>query len=342
MMSSLASYFCRKEDLSVNIVLYGISPVIFYQLPGDIIIHLPRSRFNRKFRLISTIGRLIYLRRTIIRIDPDSILSFGEFFNSFVLIAVFGLRYPVYVSDRCQPDKPLGKFHDYLRKKLYPKATGVIVQTQIAREIYQKRIANVKLTVIGNPILSICTTKHIVKENIILSVGRLIETKHHDELIKLFKQIEPNGWTLVIVGDDAQKQNNMKRLMLLVKELNLEGRVLLPGTRKDVDEFYLKSRIFVSTSSSEGFPNVIGEAMSAGLPVVAFDCVAGPSEMITDGKDGILIPIFDYGLMKEKLMNLMSDLELRERLGNEAKKTIKRFTPDEIGDKYLSLITSRG
>ena len=121
------------------------------------------------------------------------------------------------------------------------------------------------------------------KENIVLSVGRLIRSKHHDKLIEIFSHVAP-GWKLIIVGDDSQKQNNMILLKDLIPKLNMNEKIILAGNQSDVDSYYLKSKIFAFTSSSEGFPNVVGEAMSAGLAVVAFDCVAGPSELIQSGE----------------------------------------------------------
>jgi len=284
---------------------------------------------------------LFFLRKEIKLIQPYSILSLGEYFNSFVLLALYGLKYTVFVSDRCQPNKSLGKFHDFLRLILYPKAKGVIVQTRTAKEIYQKIIPHAKLTVIGNPICTISPQNEPIRENIILTVGRLIKSKHHDELIRLFAQINIPSWKLIIIGDDALKQQNIMRLRYLVKELKSEDRIFLIGSRNDVDAFYLKSKIFVFTSSSEGFPNVIGEAMSAGLPVVAFNCVAGPSEMIQDGENGFLVPLYKFEKIKERLMLLMQDEKLRNKLGENAKKTIQSYSSEIIGEEFYSLLINR-
>ena len=337
-MSELADFFCQKDEFEVHMVLYGKNPELFYHVPKDLIIHEPITVFNDNLRLFNTFGRLLYLRKKIKSIKPISILSFGEFWNNFVLIALFGLQFPVYVSDRCQPDYSLGKFHDFLRKLLYPRAAGVIVQTRKAKEIYHKMFPNANLTFIGNPIRSIPRNPEIQKENIILSVGMLISCKHFDSLIKLFAEINMSGWKLVIVGDDANKQQNKAKLQALIKELHFEDRIHLTGLRSDIDNFYRKSKIFAFTSGSEGFPNVIGEAMAAGLPVVAFDCVAGPSEMITDGIDGFLVPMFDFKQFKDRLSTLMNDNLLSERLGNEAMKSIERFSVDVIGREYYSNI----
>src|SRR5690606_4069636 len=110
-------------------------------------------------------------------------------------------------------------------------------------------------------------------------------------------------------------------------------KVLLLGKQTDVDHYYRQSKIFAFTSESEGFPNVIGEAMSAGLPVIAFDCVAGPSEMMTNEINGYLIPLFDYELFRKRLETLMKDEELRIRLGEKAREDIKQFEINKVGSE---------
>lgn len=337
-MSELAGYFVSKQNLEIHLVLYGISREVFYEVPDEIMIHKPSFRFDNRLRLWNTIKTLFYLRKTVKRIAPDSILSFGEYWNSFVLISLFGLGYPIYVSDRCKPDKHLGKFHTWLRKMLYPQAKGIIAQTKKAKEIYSSQFNNKNIQVIGNPIRQIKFHNHITKENIVLMVGRLIKTKHQDKLIELFIRLSKPDWKLVIVGYDHLKQNNSEKLKKIISDHNAEGYIILEGKQTVVENYYQKSKIFAFTSSSEGFPNAIGEAMSAGLPVVAFDCVAGPSEMIEDNKTGYLIPLFDYKQFQEKLEILMIDSELRNKFGFNAQESIKKYSVSNIGEDILTFI----
>jgi GalNAc-alpha-(1->4)-GalNAc-alpha-(1->3)-diNAcBac-PP-undecaprenol alpha-1,4-N-acetyl-D-galactosaminyltransferase len=340
-MAELAGHFSKKENTQLHLILYGINRDIFYPLPSNIIIYKPSFVFDDGRRLLSTAKTLNYLRCKIKEIKPDTILSFGEYWNNFVLMATLGLRYPVFVSDRSQPDKSLGKTQDKLRNWLYPFAKGIIAQTAKAKEIYQAMYRHSNVTVIGNPIRQIHTDEEGgAKENIVLMVGRLIKTKHQDKLIEMFVNINKPDWKLIIIGYDHLKQNNLDNLKQLVKDLKAENKVELAGKQSDVEQYYRKSKIFAFTSSSEGFPNVIGEAMSACLPVVAFDCVAGPSEMITNNENGFLIPLFDYSLFQEKLNLLMTDAELREKMGNNAKQSIKRFDAENIGDQFFSFILS--
>lgn len=340
-MSELAGFFCKQEGLEMHLVLYGLKRDVFYPIPENLTVHRPDFAFNNRKRLWSTLKTLGFLRSKIRSLRPDSILSFGEYWNSFVLLALYGLSYPVYVSDRCQPDKSLGKLHDRLRNWLYPKADGVVAQTGQAKVIYAKMYHHPNIAVIGNPIRTIPTRSDLQREPIVLSVGRLIKSKHHDELIRQFVKVRRPGWKLIIVGDDALKQQNKAKLAALIGQLDASDYVELAGRQSDVDSFYLRSSIFAFTSSSEGFPNVIGEAQSAGLPVVAFDCVAGPSDLISDGKNGFLVPLYDYKLFGNRLGGLMDDIELRTDLGNSAQKSIQKFSVSNIGKKFQEVILKR-
>ncbi len=78
--------------------------------------------------------------------------------------------------------------------------------------------------------------------------------------------------------------------------------------------------------------------MAAGLPVIAYDCIAGPSEMMIDGVNGYLIPLFDDVMFKEKLLQLMEDEDLRNTMGQKATETIKIFDVEIIGEKFYQFI----
>ena len=98
--------------------------------------------------------------------------------------------------------------------------------------------------------------------------------------------------------------------------------------------------IFAFTSSSEGFPNVIGEALSSGLPVISYDCAAGPAEMIKDGENGFLTPVFDDILFQKRLQSLIDNEGLRNRMSENARRKIREFSIDKIGAEYYSFIVS--
>ena len=336
--SQLANYFEGRNDVEVHVILYGIKRAIFYSLDPTIIVHTPKFKFNNKNRTISTIKTLYFLREKIKDLQPDAVLSFGEYWNNLVLLATFRMKVPVYIADRSTPLKNLGKIQNMLRHYLYPKAKGLIVQTKKARDLYKERFKNIDIKVIGNPISKTEVKKPILRENIILTVGRLIETKHIDRLITIFSRLEAPNWKLVIVGANAKQQNTKEKLQELVRDLNVENQVVFAGNQQDVTSYYLKSKIFAFTSSSEGFPNVLGEAMSAGLPVVAYDCMAGPSEIITNEDDGFLIPLFDDSLFQRKLEFLVKNEKTRNLMGLKAIENIKKYDSIEISSQFLKAV----
>lgn len=337
-MSVLINDFCKREDVELHVLLYGRKRDIFYEVDSKAIIHRPPFPFDNSRRFRCTIKTLLYLRRKTKEINPDTILNLGELWNSFVLLSLLGLSYPIYIGDRCQPDKKFSLFHELLRSWLYPRSSGIIVQTDKAYEIYRKRFGKVPIRVIGNPIRTIYSKDSVCRENIVLSVGRLIPSKHHEELIRMFAALKIDDWKLYIVGGDALKMNLSKKLQRVIDELDASNQIFLLGNQRDVDYYYLRSKIFAFTSTSEGFPNALGEAMSAGLAVIAFDCMAGPSDMIINGENGILVKLCDFNDFSSDLQHLMESVTLRETLGCEAKRSIKKYSEEEICDSFYHFV----
>jgi GalNAc-alpha-(1->4)-GalNAc-alpha-(1->3)-diNAcBac-PP-undecaprenol alpha-1,4-N-acetyl-D-galactosaminyltransferase len=338
-MSELLNYFAASNKYNVHLVLYGIKRDVFYEISNDIVIHRPSFEFDNSKRLLSTIKTNFFLRRTIQKINPIAALSFGERWNNMVLLALLGTKVPLYVSDRSQPDKSLGRLHDTMRKFLYPKAKGIVAQTEKALAIYKKMYAHHNFKVIGNPIRPI-PTQEIPRENYILMVGRYIKSKQQDVLIEIFSKLNAPAWKLVLVGYDHLKQSNQKEWEALAQRLNVADRVVFAGKQSEVEKFYLSSKIFAFSSASEGFPNVVGEAMSAALPVVSFDCIAGPSDLVSDGESGFLIPMSNQQMFVEKLQNLIDDSSLREAMGKKSKELIQKFELNYICSEFESFMVS--
>lgn len=336
-MSILLNSFSKKK-IELHLVLYGKNREIKYDIPQNVIVHRPFFNYYETNRFIFTLKTIRYIRKEIKKIKPNSILSFGEYWNNLVLMSLFRLKYPIYISDRSQPNKNLGSLQNKLRDFLYPKASGYIAQTTEAFEIANKNKWNSNAIVIGNPIMQVEDNSGLEKQNIILTVGRLIPTKHIDELIELFRLTEADDWNLVIVGGDSKKMNLLSDYNDLIKKLGMQNRVSLEGAQTNVVDYYSKAKIFAFTSSSEGFPNVIGEAMAHGLPVISYNCTAGPSDLIVDGETGFLIEERDQMEYVAKLKKMIIDSDLRNYQGKQGKIKIKDFEASLISEKYYDFM----
>lgn len=339
-MSVLINGFIQQYDADVHIVLYGASRGVFYELDKRAHIYTPQWDFDLSHRTRDTLKTILFLRKTIKHLKADAILSFGSRWNSLVLLSCLGLRLPIFISDRGTPIRSDKGFHAKMKHLLYPFAKGIIVQTQTAKDIYQQKYRQKNYCVIGNPIRSITVPENNVRDNTVVSVARLVDTKNFDRLINVFEAIGNNDWILKIVGGNADGQHVMEELQAQREKSPMKDNILLAGTQKDVDSYLLKAKVFAFTSSEEGFPNAIGEAMSAGLPVVSYNCMTGPSEMIEDGENGYLVDVFDDATFTKKLQQLMSDDNLRSVMGQYAQKSIKRFSEERIVGQFYEFITN--
>jgi glycosyltransferase involved in cell wall biosynthesis len=113
----------------------------------------------------------------------------------------------------------------------------------------------------------------------------------------------------------------------------------LNGPVGDVTKEYLNSSVFVLPSRFEGFGLVIIEAMSCGVPVVAFNCPMGPDEIITDGEDGFLVPVGDVCALADKLQTLMQNRELRVKFSEIAYRNSARYRIERVSNQWIQLFT---
>lgn len=338
-MSILLNDFAQRAQIEVSLILIGRNRNIEYDLNQNILVYKPSFIFDDTKRNLSTLKTMQFIRKTVKKIQPNCVLSFGEVWNNLVLLSLLGKKVPIFISDRSQPDKNLGFLHNFLKKKFYHKASGFIAQTSQAASIAKRKKLNKNIKVIGNPIRTLDLPK-VDKENIVLTVGRLIPTKNIDRLINLFSQINDNEWQLQVIGGNAKKLDLLNEYKTQVKTLRKTDQIQILGQRKNVEFYLAKCKIFAFMSNSEGFPNALGEAMAAGCACIAYDCVAGPSDMIDDGVNGFLIPVGKEDLFQQKLQLLMQDQDLRNEFGKNAREKMMLFRSEIISNQYFKFIMS--
>lgn len=175
----------------------------------------------------------------------------------------------------------------------------------------------------------------------IVSVGRLSPEKGYMDLLKVFSVIANKypTWHLDIIGDGVEKE----RLEKFINNHELNERVTLHGFQnKDyIDKILHDSSIYVMTSYTESFGIVLLEAMSHGLPCIAFDSAEGARELINSGMNGYLIKNRSYAAMIKKIEDLMKNKNVRKKIGLAGRDSIKIYTSEIVGEQWYNLIEEK-
>lgn len=171
-----------------------------------------------------------------------------------------------------------------------------------------------------------------LKKKNIISVGRLSKEKGFADLIEIFSNIESEDWTLTIVGDGDEKE----KLEALIKDNNLEGKVILTGflNKEELYKLYENSSLYVMTSFEESFGLVLVEASSFGLPLIAFDSAIGAKEIIQ--KNGILVSNRDKSVMIKKIKKLMNDISERKIYQKKSLEIYKSYDYTTLKENIIS------
>jgi len=171
----------------------------------------------------------------------------------------------------------------------------------------------------------------------IMNIGRLSETKGQETLIRAFQKVLRSRMNcrLFIAGKGEREEY----LQSLAQELGVAESVHFLGWHRNPFKFLARCDFFVSGSYSEGFPNVLLEAMAAGLPIIAADCEFGPRELLADGKFGILVPIKDENALAEAMIRVLTDHDLRKQLQSLSTERIQSFRVELMIRKYEELLT---
>src|ERR1039458_5322032 len=332
-MSGLANYYCNQGIKVEILLLFKLER--FYSIDDSIAIYEPDSDRKNMNKYVYAFRLIPYIRKILKKTDPDVIFSFGEWFNPFVILATRGSKYPVFVCDRMSPTLKFGIILDTAKKLLYKRAKGIIAQTNYAADIIRKRTNAKNVIVIPNPLNLM---KYLVceKKNYIVTLGRLSKEKGHIYLIQAFAKINKSDWTLHIIGDGPMRPE----LEDLVKKLKMEDKVIFHGHLKDFSLIFSESKIFVLPSLSEGFPNALIEAMSVPLACISSDCIAGPSDIINHGENGLLVEPENVEALTGALNELIEDETLHKKLSENAYKIRERLEYEKIAAEYLNFLSS--
>lgn len=224
----------------------------------------------------------------------------------------------------------------YFRRYAARHSDAFVVLTKRDQENYQANISRcVPLYVIPNPAQAL-PYAYDMDSRRILSIGHLLENKGYHRAVEMAAKILPQhpDWEWVICGEGPERP----RLEAQISEAGLEERVKLPGLTRELEAMYRSAAMLVMTSDMEGLPMVLLEGKSCGLPLVAFDIMTGPSDIIDDGVNGYLVKPFNLEDMAGKLRQLMEDDELRRRISRNAAIGMEKFSEETIMNEWQTLL----
>jgi len=301
----------------------------FFKLNEGIEIIEPQGFNKTKLSLFKSI---LWIRKEVKRVNPEHILVFNKFYGAITALALLGTKYPYFLSERSSPlfvwRQPMRAINKFAFSIKPPK--GVIAQTNIAAEYQRKYFKKTEVIVIPNSVREVQLFPEIKREKVILAVGRLNDyLKGFDLLIESFAKLKNQDWELHIAGGDEEGE----ALKEQAERLGVINRIKFLGKVKEIDKCYAYAGMFVIPSRSEGFPNALAEAMTAGCCCIAFDFTAGPRDIIVDGISGLIIENGNTTEMAKAIDYLIASSEKRIQLSKEAIKIREKLNKNIIANK---------
>ncbi len=280
------------------------------------------------------------LKRVMDEIRPDVIVA-SQPAATRMLLNKLNVDIPVITMSHGDPED---YFHTYPEKEV--EALGKSRVCQVLLPSYVKairgRFPDMQVEVIGNVVPRYSVQADLTRNKTsykLLFVGRL--NKNHKRphlLIEAFSKIAKDypAWNVELWGDIDNK-NYVKYMKALIKKNRLENKVFFKGVTNDVQSVLQTGDVFVLPSAYEGFPLALTEAMSMGLPAVAYQSCSGANELIMNDVNGLLC---DEGVdaLAEGLGRLMDDKDLRMKLGGASSLSMKKYDASTIWERWEKLI----
>ncbi len=300
-------------------------------------------------------GRIGWIRnfvRILKREKPDVVVSFLWFPNAVTVICRFlsGVRCRLILSERLTIDGSReGAAAELARRAtirfLYPAADRILPNSEAMGRQFVERygIPAPKVAVIPNPVdieairargdESGGAGEAADRRLLVAGMGRLVAQKGFDLLVRALADVR-SAVRVVLLGEGPEERN----LRDLAARMGVSDRVDFAGFVENPYPVLSRAAVFVLPSRYEGFPNVLVEAMALGLPCVAARCPTGPEEIVSDGVNGLLVPVEDPKRLAAAIDRLAADAPLRRQLGDAARERVKEYDAAAVVRRYESLL----
>lgn len=280
------------------------------------------------------------MEELVFRVRPDIIIStFGNEVNFLTSLKdgskkILEIHFSKFFRRQLQR-KGIWKWVDAYRSRVDEKKVKAFDKFIVLTEEDKEYWNTDNIQVIPNFITGMPPCQYNPDTSRAIAVGRLSFQKGYSRMIRAWETVhrECPGWKLDIYGGGEEEEE----LKALIDRLNLNETITINPPTAYIGEEYGNSSLFLLSSRYEGFPMVLLEAMSYGLPIISFDCKCGPKDLITDGKDGILVKEGDVQAFAASIVSLIKDRERRKVLSENTRLKINNFTEERIMEKWTRL-----
>jgi glycosyltransferase involved in cell wall biosynthesis len=333
-----ANYFVANFGYEVHILSQneeGIEP--FYTFNKKIVFHNMNLKGNA-FSFFISVKKVV--NQKIKEINPDVILVADNGLKAFTYPFIISGKIPIvfechgskYIEEKAQENSFFLKLKYEFKNFGAGKFTKMVALSNESLKEWKVKNA----IVIPNPSWIETEKTASLQSKKIITIARNSYEKGLDQLLLIWEKVSKKhpDWSLEIYTDD---------IVSLEKEafnLGITSRINYFNFTKNIEEKYLEASIYAMTSRSEGFPMVLLEAMSLGLPCIAYDCPTGPRSIIKNHKNGFLIPDGNIDQFVEKLSLLMENSDERVRLGSNTKESVKDFSTTKIMEQWKLFLES--
>lgn len=279
------------------------------------------------------------LRKILKKESVDTIISVDTNLMKIVFPATLGLPINLIAWEHMNFNVNFGSKSRAIIKQLCARySDSIVTLTERDKEYWLKGTSHKsQIITISNP-SPFPVQSHIQeKTKTVLAIGRLTEQKGFDLLLEAWIQVSKvmPDWKLKIVGEGIERADLNEFITLN----QLDKCVELVGSTDNISKYYQQAEIFCLSSRYEGFGMVLIEALAFGLPVVSFDCDAGPAEIL-DGTGSILVPEKDTNELALSLIELMKDDEQRKTISLRSKEKAKIYQPEKITSQWIDILES--
>ena len=335
--------FLKKERISVIYRIAGLTASAFCRFFEKFKLDVPA--FFAYLSFVSQYNSEIKQIRKILEKNPDATgVAFLQPAIPMLMLASKGLPNRIVISERGNPERLMR--HRYGRKfieKYYTRADAAVFQTPAAMQAYPDCVSE-KGRVISNPIKpDLPSAYHNSRNKYITTFCRISAQKNLPLLFEAFNLLHKKhpDYILRIIGDAVNEEGRAieKQLHDYIKSNGLSECVIFEPFSSDVHEMIIGDAMYVNSSDYEGISNAMLEAMAIGMPVVCTDCpIGGARATITDGENGLLVPVGDVDSLYNAMKRLIEEDGLSEKLSFEAAKIRHELSLESIARKWMELL----